>query len=433
MRILIADRNTWLLESILRTFAQQFSIETATTHERCNELLAQCKFDVVVISEKLADGRGLLLLGQIARDAPDTLRVFAARKSRLELLKGKLGPFGLFRTLSYPIDPRELLSALTLARAGLDVELPVPEKQVKAKLPPKEQRAELPKPAAVVTRRNVERVSLTSGDALFVGDVLKTVESTWKARARVPRKVNIQAELPKQAPQLPKQVPQSPMQVPQSPKQAAQLPKQVPQSPMQAPQPRKVESPAPKVESLPLKMGSLAPKVESLPTKMESLAPKVESLPPIVAPRRTQTPPPAPQRLLSQTYAARHAAHPRSFPLVQKAPMRTKVLLGATAAVVFLATTLTLNLLDAGAHVTSAAPRRETKQPEIASPPAIAAPVESAPLFSPSRTVARRVQPTPADTESDEAPAEPKMAASTTPIADPSTFGSEAYEPIYSQ
>ena len=100
MRILIADRNARLLEAIARTFARQFSIQTATRHERCNELLLQCEFDLVVISEKLADGPGLKLLAQIARDSPDTLRVFAARRPRLQLLKGKLGPFGLFRTLA---------------------------------------------------------------------------------------------------------------------------------------------------------------------------------------------------------------------------------------------------------------------------------------------------------------------------------------------
>ena len=100
MRILIADRNARLLESICRTFAPQFGIQTATTHERCNELLECDPFDLAVISEKLADGPGLHLLGQIARNAPGTLRVFAARQSRLQLLEGKLRPFGLFRTLA---------------------------------------------------------------------------------------------------------------------------------------------------------------------------------------------------------------------------------------------------------------------------------------------------------------------------------------------
>src|SRR3984957_1433836 len=124
MRVLIADRNARLLESISLTFGQQFSIHTASTLERCGDLLRQGEFDLAIVSEKLADGRGLQLLGQIARSWPDTLRIFAARRSRLQLLKGRLGPFGLFRTLPYPIDAKKLLSALTLARAGLEIDLP---------------------------------------------------------------------------------------------------------------------------------------------------------------------------------------------------------------------------------------------------------------------------------------------------------------------
>ena len=95
MRVLIADRNARLLESISRTFADQFTIQTASSREHCDALLGSGEFDLAVISEKLADGPGLQVLGEIARNSPDTLRIFAARRSRLELLKGKLGPFGL--------------------------------------------------------------------------------------------------------------------------------------------------------------------------------------------------------------------------------------------------------------------------------------------------------------------------------------------------
>ena len=125
--MLIADRNVRLLESISLTFAPRFTIHTANTLRSCTDLLRQSEFDLVVVCEKLTDGSGLQLLGQISRSSPDTLRVFAAKRARLQFLKGKLGPFGLFRTLPYPIDPRRLLSTLTLAHAGLlEVEIPAP-------------------------------------------------------------------------------------------------------------------------------------------------------------------------------------------------------------------------------------------------------------------------------------------------------------------
>src|SRR5581483_5768860 len=151
MRVLIADRNTWLLESIARTFAHQFTIQTGTTHEQCNELLERAAFDLVVVSEKLADGRGLQLLAQVACNSPETLRVLAARPSRLQLLKGKLGRFGLFRTVSYPINPQELLSALTLARTGLEVEVRAPTPAPISTPAPAPQAPEVPLKAAEVT------------------------------------------------------------------------------------------------------------------------------------------------------------------------------------------------------------------------------------------------------------------------------------------
>jgi hypothetical protein len=46
--------------------------------------------------------------------------------------------------------------------------------------------------------------------------------------------------------------------------------------------------------------------------------------------------------------------------------------------------------------------------------------------------VAQRAEPKPDSTKADVVALDPQMAASSTPIADPSTFGSEAYEPIYS-
>jgi hypothetical protein len=119
MRVLIADRNVRLLESISLTFGNEFSIRTASTLWRCTLLLQQGSFDLVVVSEKLADGPGLRLLGQIARNTPRTLRILAASRSQLQLLSGDLARFALFRTIAYPVVPRELLSALTLARACL--------------------------------------------------------------------------------------------------------------------------------------------------------------------------------------------------------------------------------------------------------------------------------------------------------------------------
>jgi len=102
--------------------------------------------------------------------------------------------------------------------------------------------------------------------------------------------------------------------------------------------------------------------------------------------------------------------------------------------VVFLVTTLTLNLFFAPAAPSSSAqatrtsvPRLEVEQHDISKPRE-----NSIPLVRPMRSVARLAEPPPDSTRADVVAQNPQMAASNTPIADPSTFGSEAYEPIYS-
>jgi hypothetical protein len=114
--------------------------------------------------------------------------------------------------------------------------------------------------------------------------------------------------------------------------------------------------------------------------------------------------------------------------------MRTKVALGATIAAVFVVAALTLKLGDTSAHVTrDAAPRADVEQPEVAAAVPSSTPVDPTQPFGPAPSVARHVEPKTDAVKSDVEPAGPQIAASSTPpVADPSTFGSEAYEAIYS-
>ena len=122
MRVLVVDQDSNLLTAISRTLGEYFSIDAVTNKSDALDLLRVNEFEVIVAGERLEDGSGLELLGQLARNRPDMLRIFAADRERLKLLKGRLGPFGLYRTLSYPIDLRQLLAALSAA-AGIEEEV----------------------------------------------------------------------------------------------------------------------------------------------------------------------------------------------------------------------------------------------------------------------------------------------------------------------
>lgn len=382
MRILIADRNGLLLESIARSFAGQFCIQSATSHEQCNKLLCQSQFDLVVVSEKLADGSGLHLLGQIARNSPDTLRVFAARRARLELLKGKLGPFGLFRTLSYPINPRELHSLLMLTRSGLETEMPVvavaaAKAAASPPTPTLPKAAAIPQPAAapvaapVVARPSAARISLVRASSLFSTNVLESLTGGGGGSLPVRRM---------------KEVPRP--------------------TPPQTHPSRQAESHS----------------RDSAPEVVQPRPPAVQP-----APR-----PPMPPAEFSQVVAL--APAPLHAMNAQRSPLRTKLVLGATVVAVFVVTTLTMNLLDVSVHVSHAAapasmariePPAETQAPPAATPAGLA------PAFSPATRVAQGAAPKPDAAEPNVDLADSRVAATTTPVADPSTFGSEAYEVIY--
>lgn len=109
-----------MLESIARLLGDRYTVDAVTTKADCLDLLRQNTFEVIVAGERLEDGSGLELLSQAAKRWPAMLRIFSADRPRLQLLKGRLGPFELFQTLAYPIDPDRLIATLELADAAQD-------------------------------------------------------------------------------------------------------------------------------------------------------------------------------------------------------------------------------------------------------------------------------------------------------------------------
>ena len=134
MRVLVVDQDSALLTAITQLLGEYFVIDAVTTKADCLDLVRANEYDIIVAGERLEDGSGLELLGQMGRNRPDMLRVFAVERERLRLLKGRLGPFGLFRTLSYPIEPRQLLAALSAA-AGVEEEIDESEDAAPSRAP----------------------------------------------------------------------------------------------------------------------------------------------------------------------------------------------------------------------------------------------------------------------------------------------------------
>ena len=117
MRVLVADAETEMLEAVARAF----EVDVATSKATCVDLLRANEFDVIVACERLTDGSGLELLSHVGQRWPNVVRVLAIEPTRRALLKGRLGPFKLFETIAYPIDPAKLEAALTRAAEAIAV------------------------------------------------------------------------------------------------------------------------------------------------------------------------------------------------------------------------------------------------------------------------------------------------------------------------
>ena len=180
MRVLFVDQDHALLTAITHSLGEYFTIDAVTTKADCQDLVRVNEFEVIVTGERLEDGSGLELLAQMARSRPDMLRIFAVEPHRLKLLQGRLGPFGLFRTISYPIEPRQLVAALSAA-AGFEEE----EQEEAAQMPETSALPEVFAPSPEPTR--VTAVARVQAQAPARPLAPAQTRSTPRADARIPR------------------------------------------------------------------------------------------------------------------------------------------------------------------------------------------------------------------------------------------------------
>ncbi|MDB6013717.1 MAG: energy transducer TonB [Gammaproteobacteria bacterium] len=212
MRVLVVDQDSTLLTAITRTLGEYFSIDAVTNKADCLDLVRVNDFDVIVAGERLEDGSGLELLGQLARTRPEMLRIFAAERERLKLLKGRLGPFGLFRTLAYPIQPRQLLAALSAASGTEDYAEEAPEAGVEAAPSPTPEAEAQVAPAAEPAARRPAPSGKAASESLRTPENVAVV--TWapfptpepvrvaaSAHARMPEALTVVSSAPARTPE----------------------------------------------------------------------------------------------------------------------------------------------------------------------------------------------------------------------------------------
>jgi hypothetical protein len=119
VKTLLVDVDKAMLQHCLRRIGGRQPLHIATSK---GHALLQLRhgpgFDVIVACERLEDGSGLALLGEVQLKWPQLTRVFCSERHRLDIVRTRLGALRLHHTLTYPLRPVRLEMLLVeLARA----------------------------------------------------------------------------------------------------------------------------------------------------------------------------------------------------------------------------------------------------------------------------------------------------------------------------
>jgi DNA-binding NtrC family response regulator len=119
VKTLLADADQAMLQHCVARVGGRQPLAIATSKAQVLHLLRHGPgFDVVVVCERLKDGSGLALLGDIHSKWPHVVRVFCSERHRLALVRARLGALRLRHTLPYPLKPAKLeLLLVQLAHA----------------------------------------------------------------------------------------------------------------------------------------------------------------------------------------------------------------------------------------------------------------------------------------------------------------------------
>jgi DNA-binding NtrC family response regulator len=109
VRILVVDNDRAMLQNCVAKIGGRQPLAIATSKALAMQLLQHGhQFEVVVACERLADGSGLALLGDIQAKWPNLIRVFCAERQRLAMVRTRLKALRLKFTLTYPLKPLKL-------------------------------------------------------------------------------------------------------------------------------------------------------------------------------------------------------------------------------------------------------------------------------------------------------------------------------------
>lgn len=118
--ILVVDDEPEILRSLHDLLRREFQVYTASTGEQGLALLEQHEIHVVISDQRMPEMTGVDLLARVRCEHPESIRLIFTGYADQRALIDAINRGNVFRYVSKPWDPDELLAALRAAGAMFD-------------------------------------------------------------------------------------------------------------------------------------------------------------------------------------------------------------------------------------------------------------------------------------------------------------------------
>jgi len=118
--ILLVDDEPEILFSLQGLLRREFELYTASSGKEALEILAQHPIHVVMTDQRMPEMTGVELMGRVKSQYPDAIRIVFTGYADIKAVIECINRGGLYRYITKPWDPDELIELLHEAAAAHD-------------------------------------------------------------------------------------------------------------------------------------------------------------------------------------------------------------------------------------------------------------------------------------------------------------------------
>lgn len=115
--VLLVDDEPEILFSLQALLRREFELHVAESGQEALEILRQHPIHVIMTDQRMPEMTGVELIGQVRTEYPDAIRMIFTGYADIKAVVDAINNGGLFRYLTKPWDPDELVEVLRDAAA----------------------------------------------------------------------------------------------------------------------------------------------------------------------------------------------------------------------------------------------------------------------------------------------------------------------------